>query len=55
MAYIIIDNPQGCWKNEGEKPASCKACYYAQVNEKNQWRGSQKCWDSQCLKYGGQN
>lgn len=49
VVYTIVDNPAGCWKAEGEKPASCKACHHSHVNEKNQWTGSQRCWNAQCL------
>lgn len=50
---IIVNNPAGCWKPEGEKPESCKACYFSQVSESNQWAGDSRCLNSECIVYGG--
>lgn len=50
MANKLISNPNGCWKKD--KPEDCCKCYWSQVKD-GQWKGSQKCWNSECLKYGG--
>lgn len=54
MANIILNNECGCWNPEMRGDKTCKECYFSQVNERNQWVGSQKCYNSGCLKYGGQ-
>ena len=50
---ILLDNPASCWKPEGEKPESCKACYFSQVGQSNQWTGSSRCLNAGCVVYGG--
>lgn len=55
MAYIVNENPTGCWNKEhlAKHSGSCHACYCSQVNKGNRWQGSQKCWNANCLTYGG--
>lgn len=50
MQYEVKNNPEGCvCKERLANYQSCGACYRSQVNESNQWTGSQKCWDAQCI------
>lgn len=48
MANVIKSNPEGCWKNEQDKPVDCAACYWSNVVD-NKWVGSGKCWNAECL------
>ena len=45
----LKDNPSACVEPEYRKERTCLECYFSQVNEKNQWTGTQRCWNSQCL------
>jgi len=45
----LKDNPQGCSNPDKRGNRTCVECYYAQVNEHNQWTGNQRCWNAQCL------
>lgn len=46
----IKDNPNGCMDERKRGNRTCIECYYSQVNERNQWTGSQRCWDKgECL------
>ena len=49
MAWPIKSNPEGCVCPNIRGNHSCVECYYSQVNEHNQWVGSQSCWDAQCI------
>lgn len=50
MQYEAKNNPEGCvCKERLANYQSCSDCYRSQVNESNQWVGSQRCWDAQCM------
>ena len=46
--HTIKDAPQNCVCPSMRGELTCGECYWSQV-EDGQWRGSQACWDSQCL------
>lgn len=45
----IESNPNGCVDQRKRGERTCAECYWSQVNEKNQWTGSERCWNAQCL------
>ena len=45
----IESNPNGCVDQSKRGERSCIECYYAQVNDRNQWTGNERCWKAQCL------
>ena len=46
--YQIKEAPQNCVCPSMRGERTCRECYWSQVKD-GQWRGSQACWDSQCL------
>lgn len=45
----LNDNPSGCVDQHKRGNRTCIECWYAQVNERNQWTGNQRCWNSECI------
>lgn len=45
----LKDNPSGCVDPQRRGERTCIECYYAQVNDKNQWTGNERCWNAQCI------
>ena len=48
MAYPFKSNPEGCVCPSVRGDRTCVDCYWSFVKD-NQWVGSQKCWEAQCL------
>ena len=49
MLYRVIDNPEGCTNPDLRGDRTCSQCFWAHVNERNQWTGSDLCWEAACL------
>ena len=45
----LKDNPSACVEPEYRNGRTCRECYFSQVNEKNQWTGTQRCWNAGCI------
>lgn len=45
----LRDNPSACVEPEYRRERTCRECYFSQVNEKNQWTGTQRCWNAGCI------
>ncbi len=49
MSWPTKDNPKGCVNPSLRGNRTCTECYWDLVDENNTWRGSQSCWNAQCL------
>lgn len=45
----LKDNSNACVEPDYRGERTCRECYFSQVNEKNQWTGSQRCWNAGCI------
>lgn len=41
--------PKQCVNDRLRNGRTCLECYFSQVNEKNLWTGTQRCWDAGCI------
>lgn len=47
--HRYISNPAGCADPRERGDRTCVACYWSHVNDRNQWCGTDECWNSGCL------
>ena len=51
----LMDNPSACVDERRRAGRACGECYFSQVDGKNQWTGSGRCWNASCLVYDGES
>lgn len=45
----VKDNPSACVDQRERGTRTCKECYFSHVNDRNQWTGTQRCFDAGCI------